>query len=89
MSRTKIEKQIGTGGFGVVYSGQWDDGDRVVSAALKRNRHNESFSSFKDELAIWKEMQDGQLFITQFLGLVVKDSIEYVSREFRFDLILT
>jgi hypothetical protein len=70
----------------VVYSGQWDDGDRVMSAAYKRNRRDESFSSFKDELAIWREMQDGQLFITQFLGLVVKDSIEYVSREFRFDL---
>ena len=71
--KATIGDLIGGGGFGLIYSGTWDDGKSIIEAAFKSISEQDDFEKEKQFL---KNNQMNHIFMVKYFGTTTKDSFE-------------
>ena len=71
--KATIGEPIGRGGYGYVFSGTWDDGQRNVKAAFKNIPIK---VDFEEEKQFLEHNRLGHMFIVKYLGTTNENLIE-------------
>jgi hypothetical protein len=83
--KATIGEEIGRGGYGVIFSGTWDDGKSTIKAAFKTTqemlkKRNDSCIpievDFEKEKQFLEENRLDHMFIVKYLGTTTNESIE-------------
>ena len=69
-----VGEEIGNGGFGIVYRGQWNDGKQIVEAAFKAPLiHSKEFD---DEIEFLEKNQLQHMFLVKYLGSTTRNFVK-------------
>ena len=71
--KVTIDKEIGHGGYGFIFSGTWNDGKSTGKRAFKYITNKKKFEEEKQFL---ENNRLDHIFIVKYFGTTTKDSLE-------------